>query len=171
MASQTHLENEAAEETADVYAWLITIDHAGLSDPIYAVYHEVDPASFDPEDPAANAVTSNGQDYTFYPFEFVRPPKNDDLAAATTLRIENVDRRIVEALRDARQVSADPGTVRAAYIRLDAPDVEEEAYEGYELTQVDYDERVLTGALSVPDLAREPYPAQRFSPQQFPGLA
>jgi hypothetical protein len=171
MATQAHLENEAAEESSEVYAWLLQITHSGLSAPIYAVYHEVDPASFDPDNPASNAVTSNGQDYAFYPFTFVRPAANEDLAATAQLRIENVDRRIVQELRAARASDSTPAQLRVAKVKLSDPDTEEEVYDGFELSMVDYDALAVTGALSVPDLSREPYPWQRFSPQNFPGLA
>ena len=95
-----------ASETIKLFLVLIEIDHTDLGSPIRIVNNTED-------------VTSNGDLYSAFAFEFKPPMEVDGTIKSTSIVIDGVDRSIVTALRSINT----PATVEASIIRQDAPNV------------------------------------------------
>lgn len=142
-----------AQETGDVILILVTLDHAGMDDPIRAVNNSTD-------------ITSRGMVFTAYPFELTLPDDADGKPPRARLVIDNIDRSIVAAIR---QLSSAPH-VTIEIIRAADPDAIEARFSDFTFTDITYDSRVVEGSLTLEDFTAEPFPAASFSPSLFPGL-
>lgn len=142
-----------AQETDQIYLLLLTIDHADLAAPIRVVNNYAD-------------VVSSGDTYTGMPFEITLPPDNDESLSSAQLSIQNVDRQIVQAVRD---IDSAPTVTLSVVLAASPNTIEAGPYE-MTLRDVSYDALVVTGSLSVEDMMNEPYPGDFFTPGEFPGL-
>lgn len=142
-----------AQETDQVFIILLEIDHVSLVEPIRVAGN-------------TENITSNGDLFIAYPFEISLP--NDDVedSAKIRLRIDNVDRSIIQSLRSI----ASPPTLKLMVVRAEAPDTVEFQYEAFELRDAFYDALVIEGTLTLESFLFEPYPAEKFTPSDFPGL-
>lgn len=142
-----------AQETPEVFLILVTIAHASLDPPIRPVRNNED-------------IPSNGETFIRCPFEITLPIDDADQPPRAKLRIDNVDRRIVQAIRAATSAP----TVTIQIVLASDPDTLEAEFTDLTLREATYDVGVVTGDL-VPDLfAAEPYPGDVFSPALFPGM-
>lgn len=132
---------------------LLKIDHEDLSTPILVVNNKAN-------------VTSNGDEYTAFPFEILLPDNQEGSPPQARLRISNVSREIGQAVRSI----GTPATVDLYVVRQETPDTIELQFEDMRLTNVRYDALVVEGTLEFENLAREAYPAYSFNPADFPGL-
>lgn len=142
-----------AQETDQVFLCLLEIDQDALSSTIRIVNN-------------TQNITHNGNLYTAFPFEFTLPQDSDENMPAATVTIDNVDRQIVEMIRSL----TGPATVTVTVVLASSPDTIEAG--PYEMTLRDtgYDAFQVTGRLDVEDMLNEPYPADSFTPNTFPGL-
>jgi len=142
-----------AAETAEVWVMLLTIAAPGLSPPIRVV-NDLSP------------LTSRGQEFLAFPFEVDLPGDDADSVQRVTLRIDNVDRQIVLALR----ALTEPPTVTLEVVRRGAPDVVEAG--PFELTLADagYDALTVEAELVFEDVLNAPFPANAYTPADYPGL-
>lgn len=148
------LRSMLSQETGLVYLTLLTIDHTDLNSPIRLVNN-------DQED-----ITSNGDTYTAFPFEVDMPQEREDSPPRVQLRVSNVDRQIVEAVRT---ISSQP-TVELQIVTSNDWDVVEVGPLQFNLKDVSYDALVVEGELTFEPVLDEPYPARRWTPQNAPGL-
>ncbi len=142
-----------AAETADAFIVLLTINHAGLENPLRVSSDSVD-------------TVSRGETFYAFPFELTLPDDEDNKPPRARLIIDNIDRTIVKAVRNL----ASSPTVLIEIIRAAEPDVVEAKFEDFRFTNISYDARVVEGDLTIEDFTAEPYPAASFSPSFFPGL-
>lgn len=142
-----------AEETAAAYIILITIEHETLPEPFYFCSD-------------IKNMSSRGQLYTAFPFDINLPSDSEDADPRTTIRIDNVDRRITAAIRS---ISSAP-TLRIEVVEAGAPDTVEASFPDFQLTDVSYDSLTVSGSLTLEQFTGEPFPADIFSPALFPGL-
>ena len=142
-----------AEQTEDVWLFLLTISHADLPSELRFVDNTVN-------------IVSRGNTYTAFPFELELPSSTDRGPPAARLRIDNVSREIGEVLRSV----GSPVTVKIEVVRAAVPDMVEAAFEGFKLRNVEVTALEVTGTLMQEDIVTEPYPAHAFTPASFPGL-
>ncbi len=142
-----------APETGEAFLILLTLDHVDLAVPIRVTNDALD-------------VTSRGDEFIAFPFELFLPDDDDSRAARAVLRIDNIDRQVVKAVRE---ISGAP-TVLIEVVRAADPDTVEASFPDFRLVNVTYDAHVVQGELTVEDFTAEPYPAGVFSPAAFPGL-
>lgn len=142
-----------APQTEEIFLVLLTIDHADLEAPLRVCNN-------------TQNITSRGETYIAYPFELTLPDDEDNRQPRARLVIDNVDRQIVQTVR---QLTSSP-TVMIDIIRAAAPDVVEAQFQDFRFTNITYDSHVVEGDLTVEDFTAEPYPAASFSPSLFPGL-
>ncbi|MBI3441731.1 MAG: DUF1833 family protein [Proteobacteria bacterium] len=142
-----------APETADAFLVLLTLSHADLDPPLRVT---------------SDAVTtvSRGNSFAAFPFDLVLPDDQDSRSPRARLVIDNVDRQIVQVVRN---LSSAP-TILIEIIRAASPDTVEARFVDFKLTSVTYDARRVEGALTVEDFTAEPFPSAIFSPSLFPGL-
>jgi len=142
-----------AAETGEAFLVLLTLNHADLGAPIRVT---------------SDAVTtvSRGNSFVAFPFDLVLPDDQDGRSPHAKLVIDNVDRQIVQAVRNA---SSAP-TVLIEIIRAASPDTVEAQFVDFRLRNVSYDAQRVEGILTIEDFTAEPFPAATFSPSLFPGI-
>lgn len=141
------------EETDEVFATLVTIDHADLEPPLRATDNEEE-------------IESDGETFVPYAFELAWPTDHENRPPLARLRIGNVDRVIVQTLRALDS----PPTVTVQLVRAADPDLVEAELPEFELFQADYDVVVVEGELGLESFLNEPCPHQRFTASSHPGL-
>lgn len=153
MTISTDLKQEAWSQESNLPLVLLEIDHDDLAEPIRVVNNKTN-------------ITSNGDEYTAFPFEITLPDSNDDSPPRAKIRIDNVSREIGQAIRSI----SSPPSVTIRVIRQETPDIIEAEYVGMRLLQVPYDALSVEGVLEFEDLTREPFPAFTFSPANYRGI-
>lgn len=142
-----------ASETDAAFLILVTIDHAGFSEPLRVSSDAVD-------------TISRGQTFTAFPFEISLPDDSDDRTPRARLSIDNIDRSIVQAIRSIDT----PPSVLIEIVRSADLDTVEAAFPDFKMREIEYNALVVEGALTIEELEAEPYPSRIFSPADFPGL-
>ncbi len=140
------------QETGEAFIILLTISHADLPQPIRVCNDGKD-------------IISNGNTFSAFPFEIALPSDEGDQAPKALLRIDNVDRSIVAAVRS---VSTSPD-VQIDIIRASAPDDIEVSFPDFTFDNIAYDAFTVSGELTLENFLQEPYPAGVFDPSRFPG--
>lgn len=152
MVSNTLRDEAFASETSDGLLTLLTISHADLNPSLRFVRNPVD-------------VISNGETYIACGFDVELPALDGSLTPSTRIRIDNVDRRIVEGVR----LLTAPVSVTLQAVRIEAPDVVELDLSELRLTNVTYDMMEVSGDLGIENISQEGFPAASFDPARFPG--
>ena len=142
-----------AQEAEQVFLLLLTIDHADLVEPIRVVNNTED-------------VTSRGDLFVGYPFEIALPDEDPDSVARVTLRIDNIDRQIVQPLR---AIPA-PLSVALEVVLASSPDTVEAGPFNMTLVAAEYDALAIAGELAFEDVLNEPFPGHSYVPSEYPGL-
>lgn len=153
MTISTTLRDEAWSNESDLPLVLLTISHSSLTDDIRVVNNRVN-------------VTSNGNDFTAFPFEITLPDSRQDAPPTANLKIDNVSREIGQAIR----LMDSPADITIQVVRQDDPDTIEIAFAGMKTGNIQYDALTVSCDLVFENLVREPFPAVSFSPAEFPGL-
>jgi hypothetical protein len=142
-----------AQETDEGFVVLLTLEHEALSEPVRVAQWDVD-------------VVSAGETYIAFPFRLELPDDTEEATPRARLELDNVDRRIVEAVR----LMSSPARVTIRVVLWSDPDSVEVEQSGFVLRNVDYDALTVRGDLYLEHYEDEPYPAGIFSPGGFPGL-
>lgn len=150
--SSTAIASANAQQTDEVWLVLLTIAHASLATPIRVVNNN-------------ESIVSRGQTYQWFPFEIELPGEDVDSPSRARLRIDNVDRTIVNTIRSI----STPPTVTLEVVLASAPDVVEVSFSGLSLREVDYDAMSVTGELVFESIFTEPV-TLTMTPARFPGL-
>lgn len=151
-----------SQETSEVFVSLLTITNPSFTEPIRL---SSDNAVLLPNSNVRGTI-SNGIEYIYCPFTITLPQDDDTGIARATIRVDNIDRRITEAVRRATSaISVDIRIVLAS-----SPDVIEAIVQDFRLEQVSYDALEVSGELSLDYYDLEPYSKLRFTPSGFPGL-
>ncbi len=149
----------SAQQTDSAFLVLLTIQHddIGPPDTLYFVN-------------AQKNITSLGQAYVAFPFTLTLPGDFDDELAQVQLTIDNIDQRIIAAIRGL----VGPPAITISVVL--APD-DSLVYDSIEagpfelsLRNADYDDAYITGDLKSKDILNEPYPGYYYTPQTAPGL-
>lgn len=141
------------QNTGEVFLWLLTIEHAA-SGSVHRLVNNLD------------AVTSRGNTYMAFPFQFVLP--EDDGATLPTIQIsvDNVSLELIEIIR-----SYGSGiTITAEIIMASAPNNVEYAIEDLTLIDTTYDKSSITLTAQIQDLLNQRFPADDYLPRTFPGM-
>lgn len=141
-----------AQETDAAPLFLLQIDDDSLSEPIRVVNNQTD-------------IVSNGETYVGLAFEIGLPSETDD-QSRVTIRIDNVDRVIVDSLR---AVTGRP-VFTLSVVLADTPDLVEAGPYEMTLSEADYDAGQVTGVLVFDDILAEPFPGDSFIPSTHAGM-
>lgn len=112
-------------------------------------------------------TVSGGNTYEPFPFDITLPDENEEAPPRVTLRIDNVDRRVVSEIR--RIVGA-PARVIVRVVLASSPDTVEAGPFEFTLRDVSYDAQAVEGTLMFEDILNEPFPSDTFTPSRFPSL-
>jgi len=143
-----------AQSTDEVFLVLLTIAHPNIADgPLRFVNN-------------MSNIFSRGNEYLAFPFDIILPDENENRPPRAKLTIDNIDRRIVRAVREVQgQV-----TVTLEIVLASSPDIVEYGPSELTLTDVLYDALTVEGNLGPEDVLSEPIPGDSFDPSRFPGL-
>ena len=153
--SQTQATRQAvfASQTGEAFLCLVTLDHPELAQPVRVSSDAVD-------------TVSRGDTFVALPFAIALPEDSEARPPRSRLKIDNVDRKIVETLR---AISSAP-SVLIELVRGADPDTVEASFPDFTLREAGYDVLTVEGDLTLEDFLTEPYPAGIFSPAHFRGL-
>lgn len=141
------------QETGEQFVTLVTITHEQLAAPIRVCDDTVD-------------LISRGETYVALAFRITFGRESEDTIPKARLTIDNVDRRITEAVR----AITSPPTVTVEIVRHADPDTVEMSLENYRVVQVDYNAMEVSAEISLENFLLEPYPSAVFDPGRFPGV-
>jgi hypothetical protein len=152
----------ASQETGTVFIALVELNHESLSEPIRA--------SSDTTQALASGMLgtiSNGTEFPFFPFDLVLPNQEQDTPPRARLSIDNIDRQVVEAVREA---TGEPISVTVQIVTSDDRDTSIVGSLTFSLVNVTHDAETVSGDLSYEAILDEPYPEGVFGPSDFPGV-
>jgi hypothetical protein len=143
-----------APQTGEVFVVLLELTHPGLAAPIRVCSN-------------GEAVNHGGNDYLAFPFRATLLSEPEDSVPVAQIEIDNVDRRIVEAIRS---VSGEPITATMKVVLASTPEFVEAGPFTLKLRDVSYDALTVAGTLSPDDTFTAAFPAPLMSPTTLPGL-
>lgn len=111
-------------------------------------------------------IVSGGNTYSAFPFDIPLPGDREGETPRFTLRIDNVDRSIVQAIRGITEGPA----IDLKIVLASSPNIIEAGPFPLQLKNADWDKLVVEGELSYEDFDDEPYPGRSYVPALFPGL-
>ena len=142
-----------AQDTAEVYIILLTLDHPELDGPIRLTSDAVD-------------TVSRGETFAAVPIDITLPDDTEDRPPTARLTVSAVDRTVVQAVRS---INTSPSVTIEVVLASD-PDRVEVRWPDLELRNVSYDAVVVSGEVTLQNFAQRAFPARRFDPATFPGL-
>jgi hypothetical protein len=140
-------------ETTEVFLILLTIDHDDLVAPIRVVNDNAN-------------ITSRSNLYVAFPFDIILPADSAENLSRISLKIDNIDRQIVDAIRSITT----PPTVTIEVILASSPDTLEAGPFDMTMEHAEYDANFVICQLAFEDVLNEPFPGGRFLPSGFEGL-
>lgn len=142
-----------AQQTGEAFLVFLRLDHPSLTQPIRVVNDGVD-------------HVVDGLTWVGFPFEAAIPSESEDSLPTVKLVIDNVDRSIVQAVR---QLTSPPTISIHVALASSPPTIEAGPYE-FTLRNVAYDALTVSGDLRFEDVLNEPCPGDMMTPTTFPGL-
>lgn len=154
IVSETALAAMLAQQTEQIFLICLTISHTSLASPIRLVNDTLE------------LETSEGT-YLPFPFMAVLPEDSEETITGITVRIDNVDQRVIEALRS---ITTAPTMTMSVRLRS-TPDTVEAGPYVFQMKSAVYDAQTIDATLSFEeDFLTEPFPKDSFTPQTTPGL-
>lgn len=150
--SSTALESAHAQQTDEIWLVLLTIDHDDLPAPLRLVNNNEN-------------VTSRGNVYQYFPFEIILPGEDPETPPRATLRVDNVAREVIAAIRS---LNTTPTVVIEVILHSD-PDDPEITLPAMVVEEVSYDSATIDITLGYRTIYLEPVTAE-MTPNRFPGL-
>lgn len=144
-----------AAQSGEALLVLIEIGHSSFTTPLRVTSDGVN-------------TVSNGNTFVPFPFQLKLPNEMHEREPRATLQVSNVDRTIVQALRNAP--ADELPTVSMQIVRASTPNTVEANFPGFELASAEYNRDAVQGELIVERFATEPFPSQYFTPGLFPAL-
>lgn len=143
-------------QTGEAWLVLVTLDHAGLAQPIRLSSDGVD-------------TVSRGNTFQHFPFSLALPHDTAGELPRARISVCNVDTQIVESLRSIAGQSQGL-SVLMEIVRGDDPDTLEAAFPDFYLVDATYDLLEVEGELKLDLLEREPYPGDSYTPATAAGV-
>jgi len=153
------------QSTDEVFVILIEISRE--NDPANPIRAALDSENIDSKvtvdgtDTFATAVTFAGG---FFGIEL--PEEAGEISSTVRLSIDNVDRKIVVAIREATE----PPEVRMWVVLKSTPHVVEAGPFYFVLESAEYDAQSVVGELTFEEVTNRKYPKHEFTPYLVPGL-
>lgn len=152
-----------SQETGEVVAFLLTFEHADLTEPLRL---STDPTQRLSTNPLQYGTISRGNTFLFAPIDVLLPEDIDGGDPRASLAIDNVGRELIDAIRSIEEGAI----VLLEAVLASAPDVVEISFPQLKMTNSEYTLVSLTVDLTIDHLTTEPYPGDSFTKAYFPGL-
>lgn len=151
-----------AQQTSEVFVVLLTIDHPNFTQPIRC---SSDNAVLLPN-AGVRGTISRGEEYPFIPFSVSLPNQDDSGIAKARVSVDNIDRRMVQAVRTADSAIS----ITIEIVLASSPDKVEVSEPDFKMESITYDTYTISGDLSLQYYDLEPYSKLKFTPSNFPGM-
>lgn len=142
-----------AEDTSEVWLTLLTMNHVDLPEPIRVVNNLVN-------------MTSRGNEYVAFPFEFNLPLDDAESLPSVQIKIDNIELLVMETIRGL----SSPPNVVIEVVLASSPDLVEMAIYDMTMREANYDAQEITADLVIEDVLNQRWPANTYNPAQFAGL-
>jgi hypothetical protein len=154
--SQRLVREAFRQETGDVVAALLTIEHPSLVPAARVTSDSVD-------------LTSRGNLFKGgVPFEVTLPDQDSETLSRVKLTMDVIDQALVATVLS---IPADqPPTVTLEVVLAATPDVVESGPYVFTLRNAEGDITTLEGEIAFEDMLSEPFPGESFTPASHPGL-
>lgn len=146
-------------ETDEIFLVLLVISDVGLEGPLRFV-NNVEPIWSRAHGEAAP------QEYLGWPFGISLPDEREDTPSGMKLQIDNVDPRVMSAIRPLTK----PPLITVYIVLARTPDVVEAGPVEGLVGSVDYDALQITASIHGPYVLAEPFPYRIFNPHEWPGV-
>ena len=111
-------------------------------------------------------IVSRGEKYTAYPFDISLPVEDGSKALALTIKIDNVDQVLIEAIRGFLE----PPVMKLELVLSSDFNTVEKKIDFLRLSNVEYDQLQIRGQLKPNNVLGNSFPASSYDPAQFPAL-
>jgi len=153
MPSANFIKATNAVETEEVFLTLLEISHPDMTEVIKFVDNTV-------------AIHSLGEIYEPYPFRITLPEDKEGILPEVKLTIDNVDRRLTDAIRGF----SNPPLVTLKIILASDPSIVEMRLDNMKLRNVRFDMYTITGSLVLDSPLSRKFPAATYNPKQYPAI-
>lgn len=153
MVSQVFRSAAYGQQTDECPIVLLEIDHADLAAPIRVTSDAVDTVHL-------------GNTYMAFPFAIAFPDDTDDVPPTSRLIIDNVDRQVVQAIRN---ITSSPDVTMWMVLASD-PDTIEAGPFAMTMESAEYNALTVSGNLAYEDDLNTAYPKDAFTPDKFQAL-
>lgn len=150
--TDTFIQSANEVETEEIFLALLEISHDSLQDDIYLVNN-------------TTQIVSNGFIYDPYPFA-LSMPNDDESLPQVRLRIDNVDRSLVEAIRSFTT----PPNIILKIILASMPDTIEILIDHLKLREINYNAYTITGNLVIDNPLGRNFGGDSMDGTQYAGL-
>lgn len=150
-----------AQQSKEAWVALLTISHPNIP-----TMYVCDDATELLPIAGVRGIVSRGQEFVFMPFALTLPNSDDTGVSKAKLNIDNTDRRIVQAAREADSALL----IKIEVVLASRPDDLEMEIDGFRIENVPYDAFTVSGELTQEYYDLEPFPWQHFTPSTTPGL-
>lgn len=111
-------------------------------------------------------VVSRSKNYVFLPLEITLPQEEEAQAPRCSIVMRDVTRYLIPVIRELKE----PPKVKLELVLSSTPDVVEVSFDGFYVTNFNYNRDQVTCELQMVNYEREPFPVHSFNPSTFPGL-
>ena len=111
-------------------------------------------------------IQVQGVTYSAFPFNIILPNESRDKPPEARIRIDNLDPKIIQAVRTLQGKPNFELAIRLA----STPDIVEVGPITLSSASAEWDDNWIELTLSSKNLLNEPWPSRNFSPVKFPGL-
>lgn len=154
-----------SQDSDDDLVALLTFTGTGIASPIRIADNYTGRLSSTDTD-VVYGITSRSNDYLFIPFTLTLPSDEVQSVPRCEIRINDATQILLPSIRE---ISSAPDVLIELVLKS-TPDTVEASFPGFRMSAVSYNADTITGTLTVPQLATEPFPAHTFTPSYFPGL-
>lgn len=160
-----------AQETDEAFIVCVTIDHPDLPAPIYLNNSGQNISRWLDSGDSSGDSSGDGSEVVFLacPFQPTLADDSDDRPPVAKLIIDNIDRGLVAAIREAAAGGVAP-VVTLELVKASDPDTVEAAFTDFEMREITYNSLTIEATLSLESLFKEPACGYSFTPTHFPGL-
>lgn len=152
-----------AGHTDEVPVVLVIVRHPSLAEPARL---SSDPTIRFSADPLTYGTRHQGEDYGFILLSAILPDDQDRSPPKTTLAFENVHADMAAVLRSFTE----PAEIEMRVVLASTPDQIEARYTRLRAVRGSYDASQVSLDISREPFTSEPMPADRMTPDRFPGL-
>jgi len=140
------------QESSDPFLMLVTIQHPSYPT-IRLVNNNAD-------------ISSRGNIYTALAMKIVLPTDDGESIPKMQIALDNVPIELIDEFRS----TTTPANVTIEAILASIPDVVEISITDLALTAIQYDQRKISGTLTLNDFFNQRIPGELYSPQYYPGM-